>query len=216
VDGSRAAGSAAPRPTAAARKSRGPSASTRSRAETVGSARRATTGTVSAAAPTSTSASPTMVAAIRSSTVPMLSALSAAVNARADLAPVMTGRARTSTSVPPTMRAAIRRDVLEHPRLLQLWPCPSGFSGPGATGCADINECATNRGGCDGLVDCSTRSARSTKVEGFRRAHSFPASAAAAQEWVRLRAALTHATPASPHARPSSPGARCPLARDAL
>jgi formylglycine-generating enzyme required for sulfatase activity len=33
--------------------------------------------------------------------------------------------------------------------------CPSGYTGTAATGCADINECATNNGGCDPLTTCT-------------------------------------------------------------
>ncbi len=33
--------------------------------------------------------------------------------------------------------------------------CPGGYSGTGATGCVDINECLTNNGGCDVLTTCT-------------------------------------------------------------
>ncbi len=33
--------------------------------------------------------------------------------------------------------------------------CPAGYTGTGATGCADINECATSNGGCDVLTTCT-------------------------------------------------------------
>ncbi len=33
--------------------------------------------------------------------------------------------------------------------------CPSGYTGTGLTGCTDINECATNNGGCDPLTTCT-------------------------------------------------------------
>jgi len=33
--------------------------------------------------------------------------------------------------------------------------CPSGYSGTGATICVDVDECATNNGGCDPLAICN-------------------------------------------------------------
>jgi hypothetical protein len=33
--------------------------------------------------------------------------------------------------------------------------CPFGYSGDGATGCADVDECATNNGACDPHVTCT-------------------------------------------------------------
>ncbi len=33
--------------------------------------------------------------------------------------------------------------------------CPNGYTGTGATGCTDINECLTSNGGCDALTLCS-------------------------------------------------------------
>ena len=33
--------------------------------------------------------------------------------------------------------------------------CPAGYTGTGASGCSDIDECLTNNGGCDPLTDCT-------------------------------------------------------------
>ncbi|MCA9577164.1 MAG: hypothetical protein KC668_17090, partial [Myxococcales bacterium] len=33
--------------------------------------------------------------------------------------------------------------------------CPTGYSGSGETGCSDVDECATNNGGCDPLTACT-------------------------------------------------------------
>ncbi|MCB9628284.1 MAG: hypothetical protein H6725_12995 [Sandaracinaceae bacterium] len=57
---------------------------------------------------------------------------------------------------------------------VECGPCPSGYSGDGATGCTDVNECDTANGGCaqtctnsDGGFECSCDAGYTLNVDGL-------------------------------------------------
>ncbi len=121
--------------------------------------------------------------------------------------------ASTSTNASPTTAAATRsRPAPTHPARHTCGGCPAGYTGGGATGCTDINECLTGNGGCDALTTCTNTPGLphlwrlSDRLHGHRR-HLLRRHQRMPHRQRRLRRAHhLHQHPGLPHLRGLSGG----------